>query len=90
MSGEDDRRFANNPFARALHPARPRRSLAQRITLFIVMVVGAAIMTAAFVLPLAFAHSLFARHGRWSMWAAGALAVAFYVILALRLLRGRR
>lgn len=88
--GDHDRRFANNPFARALHPAR-RRTVPQWIALVVVMIVGAVIMAAAFVLPLLFAHGLFAgAHGRWGMLAAGAIVTAIYALLLLLLLRRRR
>ncbi len=88
---DDDRRFVNNPFARALHPAR-RRTAAQWAALAIVSVVGAAIMLAAFLLPLAFAPGLIARgvHGRWGMLAAGAIVVLIYGLVLLRLVRRRR
>jgi hypothetical protein len=90
MTDEDDRRFANNPFARALHPAG-RRTVPQWIALVLVLVVGALIMTAAFVLPLLFAHGLFVgAHGRWGMVAAGTIVAAIYALLVMRLLRRRR
>lgn len=87
----DDRRFANNPFARALHPAGPRGLLGW-VALVVVSVLGAAIMSAALVLPLAFAEGLLvggARAGRWGMVAAGALVAALYALVAVRLVRRR-
>lgn len=89
-SDPDDRRFANNPFARALHPAK-RRTALQWIALGVVMLVGGAIMAAAFVLPLLFAHGLFVgAHGRWGMWAAGTIVAAIYALVVVRLVRRRR
>jgi hypothetical protein len=87
----DDRRFVNNPFARALHPPRRRRTVGQWVALVAVSVVAAAIMAAAFVLPLAFAQGLLARsHGRAGMIAAGVVVTAIYVLIVARLVRGRR
>lgn len=88
----DDRRFANNPFARALHPARPR-TVPQWIALVVVSVVGAIIMAAAFVLPLAFAWGLVAggvRAGRPGMVAAGAIVAVLYAMVLVRMVRKRR
>ena len=88
---EDDRRFVNNPFARALHPEKPRRTAAQWAALVIVSVLGAAIMGAAFVLPIAFGYGLLGRaHGRVGMIAAGVVVAAIYVLIVVRLLRGLR
>ena len=87
----DDRRFANNPFARALHPAGPR-SAGQWVALVVVSVLGAVIMATAFVLPLVFAEGLLvggARAGRWGMVAAGALVAALYALVAVRMVRRR-
>jgi hypothetical protein len=87
----DDRRFANNPFARALHPAG-RRSAVQWVALVVVSVLGAAIMASAFLLPLVFAEGLLvggARAHRWGMVAAGALVTALYALVLVRLVRRR-
>ena len=87
----DDRRFVNNPFARALHPKKRRRTVGQWVALVVVSIAGAAIMGAAFLLPLAFAHGLLARsHGRAGMIAAGVLVAAIYALLVVRLVRRRR
>jgi amino acid transporter len=87
---EEDRRFANNPFARALHPAGKRTAL-QWVALVLVSVVGFVIMAAAFILPLLFAHGLLTgAHGRWSMLAAGILVAAIYALMVVRLVRRRR
>jgi hypothetical protein len=84
----EDRRFVNNPFARALHPKKARRTVGQWIALVIVSIFAFAIMGAAFVLPLAFAHGLLARsHGRWGMIAAGVLVASVYALILLRWLR---
>lgn len=89
MADDDDRRFANNPFARALHPRRPR-TFAQWIVLSVVMLAAAVIMTAALLLPLAFAAGMLrAAHGRWGMLAAGAIVVAIYALLIVRAVRRR-
>ncbi len=88
----DERRFVNNPFARALHPAGPR-TLLQWIALVVVSVVGAAIMALAFALPAAFAWGLLAggvRAGRPGMVAAGVLVAALYLLVLARMIRKRR
>ncbi len=88
----DERRFVNNPFARALHPVRPR-TVGQWAALALVSVVGAAIMAAAFVLPLVFAEGLIvggARVGRWGMVLAGVLVTALYLSFVVRIVRARR
>jgi hypothetical protein len=86
---EDDRRFVNNPFARALHPAAGRRTVGQWIALVVVSVLGAAIMGAAFVLPILFAYGLMARaHGSVGMIAAGVVVAAIYALIVVGLLRG--
>jgi len=84
---EDDRRFVNNPFARALHPPKPRRTLGQWIALALVSTVGAVIMATAFVLPLAFGWSLLRAHGRIGMVAAGVVVAAIYGLIVFGLLR---
>jgi hypothetical protein len=90
-SPDDDRRFVNNPFARALHPAKGRRSVGQWIALVVVSVLGAAIMGAAFVLPFVFAWGLFTRaHGRVGMIAAGVVFAAIYALVLVGLIRRRR
>ncbi len=87
----DDRRFVNNPFARALHPGKQRRTIGEWVALVVVSVVGAAIMGAAFVLPLLLAYGLLARsHGHVGMIAAGVVIAAIYALILLRLLRRRR
>ncbi len=88
---EDDRRFVNNPFARALHPKKERRTVGQWIALVLVSLFGAIVMGAAFLLPVAFAYFLVVRaHGRVGMIAAGAVVIAFYVLLLGRVLRRKR
>jgi Kef-type K+ transport system membrane component KefB len=88
---ENDRRFVNNPFARALHPATERRTVAQWIALVLVSIFAFVVMGAAFVLPLAFGYGLLARsHGRIGMIAAGVVAAAVYVAIIASLLRKRR
>ena len=88
---EDDRRFVNNPFARALHPQKGRRSVGQWAALAIISVLGAAIMGAAFVLPIAFGYSLLGRaHGRVGMIAAGVVVAAIYALILVRLVRSWR
>jgi len=90
-SPDDDRRFVNNPFARALHPATGRRTVGQWIALVAVSVLGAAIMGAAFVLPFALAYGLFARaHGRAGMIAAGVVFAAIYLLVLVRVVRRRK
>jgi hypothetical protein len=81
----DERRFVNNPFARALHPS-PSRSLLARVALAVVSVFGALVMAAALVLPLVFVPGLVAggaRAGRWGMVAAGLVVVLVYVLIAV-------
>jgi hypothetical protein len=81
----DERRFVNNPFARALHPS-PSRSLVARLALAVVSVFGALIMAAALVLPLVFVPGLVvggARSGRWGMVAAGIVIVLIYLLIAI-------
>ena len=91
MSTEDDRRFVNNPFARALHPEKPKRTVGQWIALVVVSLFGAIVMGAAFVLPLVFAHGLLTRsHGRIGMIAAGVVVAAIYALILVRLIRRRR
>ena len=85
----DDRRFVNNPFARALHPEKARRTVGQWVALVVVSLVAAIIMGAAFVLPLAFGWSLFGRaHGRAGMIAAGVVVAVVYALILVRLVRG--
>jgi hypothetical protein len=88
---EDDRRFVNNPFARALHPATGRRTVGQWIALVVVSVLGAVIMGAAFVLPLVLTWGLIARaHGRVGMIAAGVVVGAVYALVLVGVVRRRR
>lgn len=87
----DDRRFANNPFARALHPDKGRRTVGQWAALAVVSLLGAAIMGAAFVLPLLFGWSLIGRaHGRVGMIAAGVVVAAVYALIVVSLVRRRK
>jgi hypothetical protein len=94
--GSEQRRFVNNPFARALHPV-PSRSPWARIALALVSVVGALIMGAALLLPLGIVPGLIvggARAGRWASVGVGVLVAALYLALiaggAKRLLRRAR
>ena len=88
---DDDRRFVNNPFARALHPLKEKRTVGQWIALVAVSIFGAVVMGAAFVLPPAFAWGLIARaHGRVGMIAAGVIVVVLYLLLLARMLRRKR
>ena len=88
---EDDRRFVNNPFARALHPEKDKRTVAQWIALVVVSALGAVIMGAAFLLPIAFGWGLLGRaHGRAGMIAAGVVVAAIYALILVRLIRRRR
>ncbi len=85
----EDRRFVNNPFARALHPEKPRRTVGQWVALVLVSLVGAAIMGAAFVLPIAFGWGLFGRaHRSVGMIAAGVIVAVIYLLIVVRLVRG--
>ena len=91
MAPDDDRRFVNNPFARALHPAKERRTVGQWIALVLVSSFAFVVMGAAFVLPLAFAYGLLARsHGRVGMIAAGTVAALVYLAIVVGLVRKRR
>jgi hypothetical protein len=88
---DNDRRFVNNPFARALHPAKGKRTVGQWIALIVVSVLGAIIMGAAFVLPLVFTYGLITRaHGRVGMIAAGVVVGAIYALVLVGLVRRRR
>jgi hypothetical protein len=81
----DERRFVNNPFARALHPA-PSRSLWARLALGVVSLVGAVIMATALLLPLVFVPGLLvggAHAGRWGMVLAGVVIVIVYLLIAV-------
>lgn len=90
-SPDDDRRFVNNPFARALHPATGRRTVGQWIALVVVSVLGAVIMGAAFVLPLVFTYGLITRaHGRVGMIAAGVVVMVVYALVLVGVVRRRR
>jgi hypothetical protein len=85
---DDERRFVNNPFARALHP-EPSRSLFAKLALAVVSLVGALIMAAALLLPIVFVPGLLRGYhdGRWGMVAAGVLIVAVYVMIAASVVR---
>jgi hypothetical protein len=77
----DERRFVNNPFARALHPT-PSRSPIVRLLLGLISLLAAVVMMTAFVLPLLLVRGLVAggvRSGRWGMVAAGVLIVLSYL-----------
>ena len=88
---DDDRRFVNNPFARALHPKAAKRTVGQWIALVVVSVFGAIIMGAAFVLPLVFTYGLIAKaHGRAGMIAAGVVVAAIYALVLVSVLRRKR
>lgn len=88
---DDDRRFVNNPFARALHPATARRTAAQWIALVAVSIFAFVVMGAAVVLPLAFGYGLWARaHGRVGMIAAGVVAAGIYAAIVAGVVRRRR
>jgi hypothetical protein len=88
---EDDRRFVNNPFARALHPLKQKRSVGQWIALVLVSIFGAIVMGAAFVLPPVFAYGLVTRaHGRVGMIAAGVVVILLYLLLLVRMLKPKR
>jgi hypothetical protein len=90
VADDDERRFVNNPFARALHPQKPRRTVGQWVALVVVSLVAFVIMGAAFVLPLAFGWGLLARaHGRVGMIVAGVVAAAIYALILSRLFRRR-
>ena len=88
---EDDRRFVNNPFARALHPLKEKRTAGQWIALVAVSIFGALVMGAAFLLPPLFAYGLILRaHGRVGMIAAGVVVVALYLLLLVGMFRRRK
>jgi uncharacterized membrane protein YbhN (UPF0104 family) len=90
---DDDRRFVNNPFAQALHPPRPKRSTIAWIALIFVSIIGALVMTSAFVLPLSFTYGLLVggvRAHRWSMVAAGVIIACVYAAVLVASVRGWR
>lgn len=85
----DERRFVNNPFARALHP-KPSRSLFAKVALGIVSLLGAILMTAALLLPIVFVPGLLvggAHARRWGMVAAGILIVLIYLAIIVGTIR---
>lgn len=91
MTEADDRRFVNNPFAQALHPPRAKRSFVAWVALILVSIVGAAIMMAAFVLPMIFGYGLLVggvRGHRWGMVAAGVVVVLVYGAVVWGAVRG--
>lgn len=92
MNQAEERRFANNPFARALHPAGPPTVL-HSVALAVVSLLGGTILLLALLLPLAFVEGLLAtglRAHRWSMVAAGGLVLGLYLVALARLWRSRR
>lgn len=93
MTDADDRRFVNNPFAQALHPPRPKRSMIAWIALIFVSIVGAVVMTAAFVLPMIFGYGLLVggvRGHRWGTLAAGVIVAFVYAAVLVSGVRGWR
>ncbi len=85
----DERRFVNNPFARALHPV-PSRSRLVRVALAIVSLLAAMIMGVALLAPLVVLPGLLlgrAHQGRWGMVLPGLLIAALYLLLAVAGLR---
>ena len=91
MTDADDRRFVNNPFAQALHPPCAKRSPIAWIALIFVSIVGAIVMTAAFVLPLVFDYGLLVggiRGHHWGMLAAGIIVALVYAAVLRGAVRG--
>jgi hypothetical protein len=83
---DDDRRFANNPFARAV--VKPDDDKAQSPVMYVVVgllsLVLAALFIAALVLPPMFMHTLIirgVRTGHPAMTALGALVAAIYLMM---------
>jgi hypothetical protein len=95
---DEDRRLANNPFARALRP-EPDDEKAQSPVAYVLVgllsLVLVALFVAALVLPPLFMHTLIvrgARTGRPGMLALGLVMAALYFALlvgAARRLMGR-
>jgi hypothetical protein len=87
----DERRFVNNPFARALHPERPRGPRGW-VALALVSIAAACLFAASVVLPLLLMQGLI-RHGlaqrRWGMVAVGVLMGLFYLMLIAGVARRR-
>jgi hypothetical protein len=86
-STKDDRRFAANPFARALSPA-PDDEKAGSPVLYVLVgllsLVLAALFVAALVLPPLFTHTLILRglrSGRMGMLLLGLVMAAVYLVL---------
>jgi hypothetical protein len=83
---DDDRRFTNNPFARAV--VRPDDEKATSPILYVLVgilsLVLAAVFVAALVLPPMFMHTLIIRgirSGRPAMLALGLLLAAIYLFV---------
>ncbi len=86
MDDEDDRRFANNPFARAV--VNPDDEKAQSPLLYVLVgllsLVLAALFVAALVLPPMFMHTLIIRGirgGHPGMLALGGLVAVVYLMM---------
>ncbi len=86
MPTPDDRRFTNNPFARAV--VRPDDEKATSPVLYVAVgllsLVLAAVFIAALVLPPMFMHTLIirgARSGRPAMLALGLVVAAIYLMM---------
>jgi hypothetical protein len=83
---DDDRRFTNNPFARAV--VRPDDEKATSPILYVLVgllsLVLAAVFVAALVLPPMFMHTLIIRgirSGRPAMLALGLVLAAIYLLI---------
>ena len=83
---DDDRRFTNNPFARAV--VRPDDEKATSPILYVLVgllsLVLAAVFVAALVLPPMFMHTLIIRgirSGRPAMLALGLVLAAIYLVM---------
>jgi hypothetical protein len=92
LSVDDDRRFVNNAFSRALHPPKPDDEKATSPGMYIVFgllsLVLVALFVAALVLPPLFTHTLIVRGirtGRVGMLVFGLVlaAVYFAIIVAV-------
>jgi hypothetical protein len=86
---DDDRRFANNPFARAV-AGRPQpddekaTSPVMYVAFGLLSLVMVAIFVAALVLPPLFMHTLIVRglrSGRPGMLVMGLIVAAFYLLI---------
>jgi hypothetical protein len=88
VADDDDRRFVNNPFSRALHPPRPDDEKARSPVLYVLFgllsLVMVAIFIAALVLPPMFTETLIVRGirtGRPGMLALGLVMALLYLLL---------